>query len=133
MKLIVAKNKLNHIGLNGGLPWTCKEDLRHFKRLTINDKLLVGSKTYESMPKLPNREIIVVGKNYLSLDEALAQEPDWLIGGATMYKELAYLCTEWHISEIRNCYTKGDTLLELPEPPKGCIIYHYYFNADNLE
>lgn len=127
MKLIVAVNKLGYIGLDGKLPWGhCKDDLNHFKELTINSKLLVGSTTYNTLPKLKDREILVVGKDFLSLDKALSLNPDWLIGGGKMYNTLANLCDEWHISIIDN-ETIGDVKLELPEPTQDIKIFYYSF------
>jgi dihydrofolate reductase len=131
MKLIAAVNKLGYIGLNNTIPWKCTEDLRHFKKMTLNQKLLVGRKTYESLPPFKNRELLIVGKDYLTLEQALELKPDWVIGGATIYKQLALLCDEWHISTIRNNNVIGDTLLELPQPTKNIKIYHYYFNDNN--
>jgi len=127
MKLIVAVNKLGYIGLDGKLPWgKCKDDLNHFKELTINSKLLVGSTTYKTLPKLKDRDILVVGKDFLSLDEALYLNPDWLIGGGKMYNTLANLCDEWHISIIDD-ETIGDVKLELPEPTQDIKIFYYSF------
>lgn len=126
MKLITAKNKKDYIGLNGGLPWKCSADLRYFKEQTNGCKLLVGRKTFESLPPLKNRELIVVGRGYHTLNEALDLNPDWVIGGASIYAQCAYLCDEWYISII-NDYTEGDTLLSLPKldnPPK--VIYNYF-------
>lgn len=108
-KLIIAVNLLGYIGLNNGLPWRCLEDLKHFKKLTLNSKCLVGRKTYESLPPLKNRELIVVGTGYYTLEEALALKPDWIIGGKSIYEQTAHLCDEIHISEIQDT-TQGDTL-----------------------
>jgi len=49
MKLIVAVNSLNYIGLDGEIPWYCREDLHHFKTQTLDTTCLVGRKTYEGI------------------------------------------------------------------------------------
>ena len=128
LKAIIAKNKKNFIGLKNQLPWKCKEDLKHFKELTKGCKLLVGRKTFETLPKLPGREIIVVGEGYYSLKEALDLEPDWVIGGKKLYESVLYLCTELHISVIDD-ETVGDTLCPNMKDFKG-KIFVYNFKKD---
>ena len=64
MKCIVAIDKYKGIGLEGSLPWHCKEDLKHFKEMTMGQNLLMGRKTFESLPtKLKGRTIYVLTKN----------------------------------------------------------------------
>tara|TARA_R110002153_G_scaffold45929_2_gene129342 strand:- start:3134 stop:3631 length:498 start_codon:yes stop_codon:yes gene_type:complete len=109
MKAIIAINKKNYIGLNDSLPWRSSEDLAHFKKMTMGTKVLVGRVTYEAMPKLKGREFIVVGKGYNTLEEGLAQNPDWLIGGKKLYESAIHLCSELHISVIDD-ESIGDTL-----------------------
>lgn len=129
MKVIIAVNKKNFIGKNNGLPWKCKSDLQHFKELTMGGKLLVGRKTFESLPKLPGREFIVVGTGYNTLDEALKQNPDWIIGGKKLYESTIHLWTELHISVI-NDNSIGDVECPDLEQYKGYIKL-YYFDSDD--
>lgn len=64
IKLIYAKNLNNTIGINNTLPWTIKEDLQRFKELTTDHTVVMGRKTFESLPSalqpLPNRDSIVL-------------------------------------------------------------------------
>ena len=102
------------IGLNGGMPWHCAEDMKHLKELTVSHPVIMGRKTWESLGgkyrPLPNRDNIVVSRDPMyrapgatvvtSLDDALdmaRQEaiPDdgldrseiWIIGGAQLFAE----------------------------------------------
>ena len=100
MKAIAAVNKLGWIGNAGKLMWHSPEDLKHFKKTTMGKKCLVGRTTYENMPDLPGREMIVVGKGYHTLSEAMALEPDFVIGGAKMYKSTMHLIDEFLLSII---------------------------------
>ena len=60
---LVARAKNNVIGINNKLPWTLKEDLKHFKAYTLGKPMLMGRKTYESIGRpLPGRTSIVVTK-----------------------------------------------------------------------
>lgn len=130
MKLIIAKNNLDYIGLDNKLPWSCKEDLKHFKEMTMNQKLLVGRVTYEGMPKLNGREMIVVGSGYHTLDEALSLKPDWVIGGAKLMESVIHLCDEVHVSHINND-TVGDTKFNVDlDSLEGVKIFNYYFDEN---
>jgi dihydrofolate reductase len=125
MKAIVARNLKGFIGKNGKLPWKSRADLEHFKTLTMGAKLLVGRKTFENLPPLPGRELIVVGTGYNTLQEALSQKPDWVIGGKQLYESTAHLITGLHISII-NDKTIGDVEFPNFEYYKGYIHLHYF-------
>ena len=57
MKAIVAISENYVIGKNGDLPWRISEDLKWFKKITLGHTLLMGRKTWESLPgPLPKRE-----------------------------------------------------------------------------
>jgi len=125
MKLIIATNKTGYIGKNGGMLWHCKEDLKHFKELTYDTTCLVGRVTYEGLPKLKNRELLVVGKGYMTLEEALSKKPDWIIGGKQIYEQTFHLCDELHISIINNSLI-GDTKAPDFSSFNGKKKYYYY-------
>ncbi|MDR3158504.1 MAG: dihydrofolate reductase [Zoogloeaceae bacterium] len=97
----VAKNRV--IGFDNRLPWRLAEDMRHFRAMTCGHSVIMGRKTWESLPAafrpLPERRNIVVSRQpgyplpagaYLAhtLEEALAQAQDeeaFVIGGAQLY------------------------------------------------
>ncbi len=61
MEAIAAMSLNRAIGKDGGLPWpTIKEDLRFFKAMTLDKKIIVGRKTFETLPPLRNRETFVL-------------------------------------------------------------------------
>lgn len=135
MQIILAKNKLNYIGLNNDLPWRSTEDLKHFKRLTIGKKLLVGRTTYENLPKLKDREFIVVGTGYNTLDEAIGPDIDYCIGGKTLIESIfndpdyRKLITEVHLSIIDD-YTIGDCRLDIDFTDSDIKVNIYNFNTN---
>lgn len=137
MKILIAKNKLGVIGNENTLPWHCKQDLQHFKKLTKGKKLLVGRVTYENMPELKNRTMIVVGAGYNTLQEGLDQKPDYIIGGKKLVEHLwnthKDLITGVELSIIDD-YTDGDCELDIDfyeDCKKHNIeLNHYYFNLD---
>lgn len=108
VKCIVAMDPNGLIGLNGDLPWRYKADLKRFKAQTMGGILVMGRKTFESLPKkkLPGREIIVLTsqKDYeadhvavgvlSAVEQAARIKPGatvWLAGGAGVYTQALYL------------------------------------------
>ena len=67
ISIIVAKSNNNVIGSNGSIPWNVPKDLKYFKELTEGNTVIMGRKTYESLPKdkkpLPNRINIVITRD----------------------------------------------------------------------
>lgn len=127
LKAIYAVNKLGYIGLNGGLPWNSSEDLKHFRELTKDSTLVVGYNTAKTLPKLPNRELIIFDKNK---DINEYKDYDWCIGGRKTYEALCPLFTELHISIIDD-ETIGDTPLpELKNLNPDCVVFYYNYKTN---
>lgn len=100
---IIAAVARNHaIGYQNKLLYWLPNDLKRFKNLTSGHTIIMGRKTFESLPKgaLPNRRNVVLSRNgqefagcdcYRSLDEALRHcRPDediYIIGGASVYRQ----------------------------------------------
>jgi len=100
--IIAAVGENNALGKDNKLIWHLSDDLKHFKNLTKEHHVIMGRKTFESMPKaLPNRTNVVISrqKDYVaenaqvvdSLEAALAlaQEDDrpFIIGGGEIYSQ----------------------------------------------
>ncbi len=85
VKLIVACNYDLGIGYKGKLPWHCPEDLEHFKEATKGHTVIMGRKTYESLPcypkGLPFRDNIIVS-------DTLEMKTDWDKGFSTVVMNL---------------------------------------------
>ena len=116
--LIWAQARNRVIGKNGVMPWHLPEDLAHFKRVTLNHRVIMGRKTWDSIPPkfrpLPGRTNIVVTRQAdwhekgaqcsSSLREALQQCENsnqvWVIGGAQIYAQALPLADELVVTEI---------------------------------
>ena len=62
--MIFACDMNNAIGKNGDLPWRQSTDLQHFKQITLGGTIVMGRKTWESLPgKLPDREHLVMTRS----------------------------------------------------------------------
>ena len=121
--LIAAVAKNGVIGANGKLPWHLAEDMKHFKRLTLNHPIIMGRRTWESLAKpLPDREHVVISRKpgfeapgasvASSLEGAIALcagEPvAFVIGGAEVYAAALPLADGLVLTEIHQAYA-GDT------------------------
>ena len=97
--LVVAVSENGVIGLKGGLPWRLPADLAHFKSVTMGHPIIMGRKTWESLPR-PLKNIVVSGQpDYdapgcivaSSFEAALAAAVDtaadevMIIGGSALY------------------------------------------------
>ena len=118
LNLIYARASNGVIGANGTLPWHLPEDMAHFKRMTAGCPVIMGRKTWDSLPSrfrpLPGRRNIVVTRQAdwtaagaecaSSLQQAVtlcADAPEiWVIGGAQIYAEAAPLAQRAVVTEI---------------------------------
>ncbi len=118
LNLIYARAANGVIGKDNALPWHLPEDMAHFKRMTAGCPVVMGRKTWDSLPPrfrpLPGRRNIVVtrqagwqadgAERAGSLPEAMALSADatevWVIGGAQIYAEAAPLAQRAVVTEI---------------------------------
>jgi dihydrofolate reductase len=116
--LIFARARNGVIGKNNTLPWHLPEDLAHFKATTLGQPVIMGRKTWDSLPAkfrpLPGRMNIVVSRNphwhapgahaAHSVEQALAlcpaQARPWVIGGAELYRLALPLAHRVVVTEI---------------------------------
>ncbi len=118
--LIYARAANGVIGKDGTMPWHLPEDLAHFKQLTLGAPVIMGRKTWDSLPPrfrpLPGRSNIVVTRQpdwkengvqrSSSLREALqiAEQSNpatvWVIGGAQIYAQALPLAQRVEVTEI---------------------------------
>lgn len=109
----VAENRA--IGYKNDMVYFISEDLKRFKQFTTGNTVIMGRKTFYSLPKgaLPNRRNIVLSRTetdfpgcdvYTSLEEALkhlgAEEKAFIIGGASLYKEALDMADYLYLTEI---------------------------------
>ena len=115
--MIAAVNKNNTLGLDGSMPWHCPEDLKFFKRMTMNQTLLMGRKTYEGLPKvLKGRNILQVSRKFGEIKDLEAflmehqkdEKEIFVAGGGEVYKAAMPYAKKIYLSRI-NDETVGDT------------------------
>jgi len=125
--LIVARAQNGVIGRGGGLPWHIPADLKRFKALTMGSAMVMGRKTFESLPGvLPGRRHIVITRDPSwqadgaevahDVDEALrlaGREPVSVIGGAEIFALFLPRADRIELTEVL-ADIPGDT--HLPDP-----------------
>ena len=122
LALIVAVAANGVIGCKGALPWRLPEDLRRFRELTTGHAVIMGRRTFESLPRaLPHRQNIVVTRNagyraadaqvVSSLVEALRAvaypAPAFCIGGGELYRAALPIADIAYVTEIAQAF-EGD-------------------------
>ncbi|MDO4978860.1 MAG: dihydrofolate reductase [Candidatus Saccharibacteria bacterium] len=114
ISLIAAVGKNRELGLNGDLCFHLKSDLKYFKDVTMGHKVIMGRKTYESLPggALPGRENYVMTRSSVdypnvteihSMDDAAimgASEEVFIIGGASIYEQFIGVADKIYLTEI---------------------------------
>jgi dihydrofolate reductase len=130
--LIVARAQNGAIGRGGKLPWHLPADLKRFKALTMGSAMVMGRKTFESLPGLlPNRRHIVLtrARNWDAegaevahdVAEALALaggEPVSVIGGAEIFELFLPLAHRIELTEVL-AEIPGDTFIDDPRSSGG--------------
>ena len=135
--IIVAAARNGAIGRNGDMIWHLREDLRHFKKITMGGTVIMGRKTWESLPKgaLPGRRNIVVSRQngsptpdaelFSSLEEAVeaaAHDPAvFIIGGEQIYRQALPVATEVYLTRIDADATDADAFFPDLDPEEWIL------------
>jgi dihydrofolate reductase len=124
--LIWAEAHGGVIGNQGDIPWDLPEDLAHFARITAGATVLMGRKTWDSLPAahrpLSGRRNLVVTRDrtwsepgaeaFQSVATALTAAGDadlWVIGGAAVYEQTIHLAERLHVTVVDEVF-RGDTV-----------------------
>ncbi|AFC21758.1 dihydrofolate reductase [Cronobacter phage vB_CsaM_GAP32] len=161
-KMILCTDSKHGIGKDGSIPWHSTEDFKHFKEETVGKKVLMGYKTWESLPRkpLPERLNIVVTTRNVS-DDIINQHKDVIfihknslsdflryndnivvIGGSTIYHAALPFVDEVILSQIDGdfeCDTFFDIHSSVPTfIPKSTkqladgIVVTYFAKAETI-
>ncbi len=121
MKLchIVAQAEDGTIGNNGSMPWRLPKELSNFKRLTLGYPVIMGRKTFESIPHtLSGRRSLVVSKNseFSSVEAALLScvrdKVVFIIGGKSIYEQTIDQVDVVFRTKVHACFPGSDTVLD---------------------
>jgi len=139
----VAENRA--IGLNGKLLYWLPADLKRFKALTTGHTIIMGRKTFESLPKgaLPNRRNVVLSRSnqdfpgaerFSSLTEALTsclpEEEVYIIGGASVYAEALPLADRLCLTEVHDTPAEADAFFPAFNPDEWKVAFREEHETD---
>ncbi len=133
LHLIYARARNGVIGKDNQMPWHLPEDLAHFKRVTLGQPVIMGRKTWDSLPArfrpLPGRLNIVITRQAdwhaegalraSSIEDAMRLCSDtldaWIMGGAEIYRQAAPLASTAVVTEIEQDFD-GDAFAPTLSP-----------------
>jgi dihydrofolate reductase len=142
--LVVARARNGVIGKDGKLPWHIPADLKHFKRVTAGTPMIMGRRTFESLPGiLPGRRHIVLTRDPAwtaegaevtrTVGEALALAAAArvsVIGGAEIFALFEPLATAVELTEV-DTDAEGDTAMPAFDPSRWRDASRENFPAEN--
>lgn len=126
LSIIAAIGRKNELGKDNSLLWHLPEDLKRFKQITTGHPIIMGRKTFQSLPGiLPDREHIVITRDSFfsvpdkrvkvvhSIEEALAiidqEEENFVIGGGEIYRQLLPFAEKLYLTIIDEEFPEADT------------------------
>lgn len=132
LKAIVACSPEGIIAIDGKMPWDVPEDLKRFQRLTLNNVVVMGRVTWDTLNRKPlsNRVNYIVSRSHqpslvkdteakcfthidYAISEAELSYSDkgiWIIGGGSVYTQTLPICDELYLTIINKdevCYSEG--------------------------
>ncbi|MBQ6380223.1 MAG: dihydrofolate reductase [Clostridia bacterium] len=141
--MIAAIGKNRELGINNDLIWHFKEDMAFFRQTTVESTVVMGRKTFESLPKaLPKRRNIVITRDsdYKAEGAEVVHSPQqamelcendkvFIIGGATIYEQFLPYADSLYLTEIDADCPTADTFF-----PAFCKTdYHRVFLKQSEE
>ena len=123
ISMIVARSSNHVIGKNNQLPWKISADLQFFKKVTLGYPIIMGRKTWESLPKKPlsNRVNVVISNTIKELDNAIVlpnigrlknADDVWVIGGSQLVQSTWEYIHEIHLTLVLHEHI-CDTFIDL--------------------
>jgi dihydrofolate reductase len=135
--IVVAHAGNGVIGRHGGLPWHLPTDLKHFKELTSGHTVVMGRRTYESLPDrfrpLPNRRNLVLSTNpgyvargaevHTSFESALdvCDGDCFVIGGEATYRQALPISERVYATQLEADHDGDAWFPDLPEAEWRCV------------
>jgi len=145
ISIIVAIAENLAIGKNNDLLWHIPEDMKRFRKITTGHTVIMGKRTYESLPRrpLPNRRNLVItdipGEQIegcvmaYSIDEAISKcdptDENFIIGGASVYRQFLPKADRLYLTRV-NKNLEGDVFFPLIDWPNWELISREDFPPD---
>lgn len=145
---VIGRTEENGVG---GMPWHLPEDLKHFRELTNGHVVVMGRRTWESLPEkfrpLPNRRNIVITRNpdyvapgaevFTSIAAAHIACPNaekfFIIGGGQLYREAIKDADGLELTQIHQAFDGDTTFPSFPEEEWQQVYRDCHRSASGLE
>jgi dihydrofolate reductase len=146
ISIIVAIAENRAIGANNGLPWKLPNDMKRFRELTTGHTVIMGRKTFESLPKgaLPNRTNVVLTKNKnASFDNCITCNDlkeaiqtyntgeTFIIGGAGIYSQAIDFADKLYITLVHHSFENADAFFPEINEDKWTVTGQENFPNDD--
>lgn len=148
INIIASVGQNREIGKKGKLIWSIKEDLKYFRNVTIDHDIIMGRKTFESLPKiLDRRHHIVLTKNQIDSEKVETQsnikalltrfenKDAFIIGGQSIYEQFIDFAQNIYLTEIEATCKEADAFFPNFDKEKYIkeIIKENYDKQTNLK
>jgi len=146
ISIIVAISENNAIGKENQLLWRISDDLKRFKQLTTSHTIIMGRKTFESLPNgaLPNRRNVVISRNKAfktqgaelvsSIEDALKlcnkHEECFIIGGGEIYKQAIQFAEKLYLTKV-HAHFDADTFFPEIDINQWNVIKQEHFESSD--
>jgi len=149
INIIVAIGENNEIGANNDLLWHLGDDLKNFKKLTKGKVVIMGQKTYESLPikPLPNRTNIIITDDpdiqydncvmAYDIKDSIEKANYWsddndifVIGGGSIYKQFINLVDNLYITKVHSIFKNADRFFPKINENKWKIVFIENYKKD---
>jgi dihydrofolate reductase len=148
ISIIVAISQENAIGKNGQLLCHLPSDLQHFKQITSGKTVVMGERTFFSLPKhpLPNRKNIVLtdvpnktfegAQSVYSIEEIVdlfskTDEEIFIIGGGMVYRQMMPFADKLYITHIHHSWADADTFFPEIDSNTWTLTQNETMSADD--
>ncbi len=142
--IIAAAAQNNALGKNNQLIWHLSDDLKRFKSLTLDGYIIMGRKTFESLPGiLPRRKHIVITRNpdfkkegitvVQNLEQALgaipADQEAFVVGGGEIYNQTINIADKIELTRVHHTF-EADTFFPEIDPTKWRLVQSEFHSKD---
>ena len=149
LSIIAALAENNAIGLNNALLWKLPNDMKRFRELTVGHTVIMGRKTFESLPNgaLPDRTNVVLTRNSAAIvpvgckiagnvqdavrDCGRGDGEVFIIGGASLYRQTIDIADKLYITRVRRTFDHADTFFPAIDENQWLLTQQDDFPADD--
>ena len=148
VSIVVAMGRNREIGVDNGLPWTLKDDLKNFKKYTMGKPIAMGRNTFESIGRpLPGRENIVLTRNrhwsfegvrvVHIIDELFSyceskEFPELaIIGGDKIYSQLIERVDVLYLTEVDGEFPRADAFFPKFNESEWKLFESFHHDKDD--